>query len=35
VRWGIAGQVVGAWVLTIPGAFTIGWVVENIVRAVS
>jgi PiT family inorganic phosphate transporter len=35
VRWGIASQVVGAWVLTIPGAFTIGWVVENIVRAVS
>ena len=35
VRWGVAGQVVWAWVLTIPGAFAIGWVVENLVRAVS
>jgi PiT family inorganic phosphate transporter len=35
VRWGVAGQVVWAWVLTIPGAFAIGWVVENGVRAVS
>jgi PiT family inorganic phosphate transporter len=35
VRWGVAGQVVWAWVLTIPGAFAIGWIVENFVRAVS
>lgn len=25
VRWGVAGQVVWAWVLTIPGAFAISW----------
>jgi PiT family inorganic phosphate transporter len=33
VRWGVAGQVVWAWVLTIPGAFAIGWLVEKVVRA--
>ena len=26
VRWGVAGQVVWAWVLTIPGAFVISYV---------
>ena len=25
VRWGVAGRVVWAWVLTIPGAFVIAW----------
>ena len=25
VRWGIAGRVVWAWLLTIPGAFTISF----------
>jgi PiT family inorganic phosphate transporter len=25
VRWGVAGRVVWAWILTIPGAFTISW----------
>jgi PiT family inorganic phosphate transporter len=25
VRWGVAGRVVWAWVLTIPGAFVISW----------
>ncbi|MCA1692339.1 MAG: inorganic phosphate transporter [Actinobacteria bacterium] len=30
VRWGVAGQVVWAWVLTIPGAFTIAWVSQQI-----
>ncbi len=24
VRWGVAGQIVWAWVLTIPAAFSIG-----------
>src|SRR5207253_4366972 len=28
VRWGVAGRVVWAWVLTIPGAFAIAWVVH-------
>jgi PiT family inorganic phosphate transporter len=35
VRWGVAGQVVVAWVLTIPGAFAIAWVAEQVVRAVT
>src|SRR2546422_8325640 len=35
VRWGVAGRVVWAWILTIPGAFVIAWVTEQIVRAVS
>jgi PiT family inorganic phosphate transporter len=25
VRWGVAGQVVWAWVLTIPGSFLVAW----------
>ena len=33
VRWGVAGRVVWAWILTIPAAFTISWVVELIVKA--
>src|SRR5205085_2137983 len=32
VRWGVAGQVVWAWVLTIPGAFLIAWLVEQVIR---
>ncbi len=32
VRWGVAGRVVWAWVLTIPGAFAIAWVSEAVIR---
>jgi PiT family inorganic phosphate transporter len=35
VRWGVAGRVVWAWILTIPGAFVISWLVEEIVRGLS
>jgi PiT family inorganic phosphate transporter len=35
VRWGVAGRVVWAWILTIPGAFAIAWVTELIVRGLS
>ena len=35
VRWGVARQVVLAWVLTIPGAFAIAFVCEHLVRAAS
>jgi PiT family inorganic phosphate transporter len=35
VRWGVAGRVVWAWILTIPGAFLISWVTEQIVRGFS
>jgi PiT family inorganic phosphate transporter len=27
VRWGVAGRVVWAWILTIPGAFAVSWFV--------
>jgi len=33
VRWAVAGQVVWAWILTIPGAFLIAWVCEALVTA--
>jgi PiT family inorganic phosphate transporter len=33
VRWGIAGRVVWAWVLTIPGAFVVAWLVYQPLRA--
>src|SRR5207245_8109848 len=32
VRWGVAGRVVWAWVLTIPGAFGIAWVLHILFR---
>ncbi len=34
VRWGIAGRIVTAWVLTIPGCFAMGYVVAIVMRAV-
>jgi PiT family inorganic phosphate transporter len=34
VRWGIAGRIVTAWVLTIPGCFVIGYGVALAMRAV-
>jgi inorganic phosphate transporter, PiT family len=35
VRWGVAGRVVWAWILTIPGAFAVAWSVFEIVRMLS
>lgn len=35
VRWGVAGRVVWAWLLTIPGAFIVAWLVYLPVKAVS
>src|SRR5204863_5433817 len=35
VRWGMAGQVVWAWILTIPGAFLIGATVSLLVKALA
>ncbi len=35
VRWGVAGRVVWAWILTIPGALAISYVTFQIVRAFS
>jgi PiT family inorganic phosphate transporter len=33
VRWGVAGRVVWAWILTIPGAFAIAWVTSMLIKA--
>jgi len=35
VRWAVAGQVVWAWILTIPGAFAIGWLCSVLIKAVA
>ena len=35
VRWGVAGRVVWAWVLTIPGAFAIAFLASLLVQALS
>ena len=35
VRWGIAGRVVWAWILTIPGAFIIAALTSLLIRAVA
>jgi PiT family inorganic phosphate transporter len=35
VRWGVAGRVVWAWVLTIPGAFAIAFLASLLVSALS
>ena len=34
VRWGIAGEVVAAWVLTWPACIAIGWVLSLVLNAV-
>jgi inorganic phosphate transporter, PiT family len=35
VRWGVAGRVVWAWILTIPGSFAISWLTFHAVDLVS
>ncbi|MFN8053282.1 MAG: inorganic phosphate transporter [Acidimicrobiales bacterium] len=35
VRWAVAGQVVWAWILTIPGAFAVGWLASMIIKAIA
>ena len=35
VRWGVAGRVMWAWLLTIPGAFILAYVVYLPFRAIS
>jgi PiT family inorganic phosphate transporter len=34
VRWGIAGRIVTAWVLTIPGCFVLGYAIALAMRAI-
>ena len=31
VRWGLAGQIVIAWIVTIPACFFIGWLIHRVV----
>jgi PiT family inorganic phosphate transporter len=35
VRWGIAGRIVTAWVVTIPACILIAWVVYNVLRFIT
>jgi PiT family inorganic phosphate transporter len=35
VRWGVAGRVVWAWVLTIPGAFAFSWLAFLVIDLLS
>jgi PiT family inorganic phosphate transporter len=35
VRWGVAGRVVWAWVLTIPGAFVVSWLTFLPIKALT
>lgn len=32
VRWGIAGQILAAWVLTIPGCFLLAFVIRTLIK---
>ena len=34
VRWGVAGRIVFAWVLTIPGCFIFGWLAASLIHAI-
>jgi inorganic phosphate transporter, PiT family len=34
VRWGIAGRIVTAWLLTIPGCFVFGWIAASVMHAI-
>jgi PiT family inorganic phosphate transporter len=35
VRWGIAGRIVGAWVVTIPACIVLGWLIYSALRLVT
>jgi PiT family inorganic phosphate transporter len=32
VRWGIAGEILAAWMLTIPGCFVIAWTIRTVLK---
>ncbi|MGH2535009.1 MAG: inorganic phosphate transporter [Thermomicrobiales bacterium] len=34
VRWGVAGRIVAAWVVTIPVCVLLGWIIYNIIHLV-
>jgi PiT family inorganic phosphate transporter len=35
VRWGIAGRIVSAWVITLPACITLAWIVYSILRLIT
>jgi PiT family inorganic phosphate transporter len=35
VRWGIAGRIVSAWVITIPACIVLAWVIYNVLHLVT
>jgi PiT family inorganic phosphate transporter len=35
VRWGIAGRIVSAWVITIPACIALGWVIYWILHRIT
>ena len=35
VRWGVAGRVVWAWLLTIPGAFVMAWIGSLVIKGLA
>ena len=35
VRWGIAGRIVAAWVITLPACITLAWVVYSLLRLIT
>jgi PiT family inorganic phosphate transporter len=32
VRWGIAGRIVSAWVITLPACIALAWVIYSVLR---
>jgi PiT family inorganic phosphate transporter len=35
VRWGIAGRIITAWVVTIPACITLGWAIYRVLRFIT
>jgi PiT family inorganic phosphate transporter len=35
VRWGIAGRIVSAWVITLPACIALAWIVYSILRLIT
>jgi PiT family inorganic phosphate transporter len=32
VRWGIAGSIITAWIVTLPASFALGWIIMQIAK---
>jgi PiT family inorganic phosphate transporter len=35
VRWGIAGRIISAWVITLPACILLAWVIYSLLRAIT